>query len=397
MNPNDTDDLLSQPTVPQLGVEEEYQLVDPSTGRLVPACHEVMAEIRGRSGKQDVESEIVHELHLNQIEMASPVCDTLDDARRNITDTRRVIAAAADQTGVRMMSAATNPLPLPEEDDITKKNRYVAMTERYQQLATDLYIFGCHVHVSMPDRDLGVAVINRCRQWLPLLQTFTANSPYWDGRDTGYDSYRRELWMQWPMAGAPPAFEDAAAYDRCVNQLVDATAINDASNVYWDIRLPDKVPTIEFRAADAMCTIDETIGYTGLVRAMVMAAVEDQRRGVKMPEPNDHVIRYAIWFAARYGVEDRTIDPVAGRPTKLQSRVDELWQWIHPSLDISGDTEIVRQFIDSVLRYGNGAKRQRQASGYQSDDPYDQPGDENLRKVVRWAIDQTAPLAENPH
>ena len=109
-----------------------------------------------------------------------------------------------------------------------------------------LFIFGCHVHVSMPDRELGLQVMNRVRPWLPILQAISANSPYWDGTSTGYESYRRELWVQWPMAGIAETFEDLNHFQACVDELIAVGAINDETNLYWDVRLPTKVPTIEF-------------------------------------------------------------------------------------------------------------------------------------------------------
>lgn len=376
--------------VPSIGIEEEYQLVDPATGCLVPSCKKVMKRIR--RGHKPVESEIVHELHLNQIEMASPVCQTLQDARRHLMQTRSVIGKAAIKSGSALVSAASNPMPLPTDDDVTNKKRYRKMTQRYQQIARDLYIFGCHVHVSMPDRDLGVAVINRCRIWLPLLQSLTGNSPYWDGGDTGYDSFRREMWMQWPMAGPPPALASAEQYDQCVSELVAATAIADATNVYWDIRLPDKVPTIEFRAADAMTNLNHTVAYAGLIRGMVMAAIDDQQSGHPLPRCNDHVLRYAIWFAARYGMSKSSIDVVAGKKVLLANQIDALLDWIGPSLKRCGgdDHDRVTAFVRHAQKHGNGATAQRIASGHRPVDDYDQPSTAQFRSVVEWAVKQSA-------
>ena len=348
--------------IPSLGVEEEYQLVDRDTGRLTPDCKTILGRVAGTT-----ESEIQHELHLNQIEMASPVCETLDDARRHLEQCRRVIGAAAGKCGAELASAGTHPMEVPIDDDLAPKERYRAMVERYQTIARDLYIFGCHVHVSMPDRDVGVGVMNRCRVWLPLLQALTANSPFWDGEDTGYDSYRRELWVQWPMAGPPPRFDSAQAYDAAVGRLVDAEAIKDATHVYWDIRLPDKVPPIEFRAADAITDVNDTVGYCGLVRAMVMAATDDHHAGVEVPEVDDAVLRYALWHAARYGTGPRLCDAVAGRPAPMQSLVDRLLEWVGPSLDRSGDGGSVRPFVERTMKHGNGAKIQRDWAGDRRD------------------------------
>src|SRR6056297_2764347 len=251
--------------IPTVGVEEEYQLVDPTSGALMPNCKEVMQSLRTPKRGATPTAEIHHELHLNQIEMASEVCHSLDEVRSVLESTRSRLIRAAKESGCELASAGTNALAVPAEPSLTPKDRYRLMTNRYQMIARDLLIFGCHVHVHMPDRELGVRVMNRCRRWLPVLQAMTANSPFWDGVDTGYASYRRELWAQWPMAGPPPHFSDLTDYQACVDELTRCGAIKDESFLYWDIRLPMKVPTIEFHAADVMTRIEETVGYVGLV------------------------------------------------------------------------------------------------------------------------------------
>ena len=377
---------MTQNETLEIGIEEEYQLVDPESGALRSDCKRVMRAIEG-----DLESEIQHELHLNQIEMASPVCHTLDEARQCLMRVRQTLASAAQRTGAALVSAATNPLPLPVGDDLAPKRRYRSMTEKYQKIARDLYIFGCHVHVSMEDRDLGVRVMNRLRVRLPFLQALTANSPFWDGADTGYDSYRRELWVQWPMAGPPPHFDSAADYDAAVQRLVDATAIEDASNVYWDIRLPDKVPTIEFRAADAMTDVEETLGYAALVRAMVAAAIRDEHAGRGCTPIDDSVLKFALWHAARFGVHDDLIDPVKGLPVSMKDYAEETLQWLGLPGNLPDDDGEAERFVRQTIQRGNGAKRQRAALGHDIASHNGELTDEDARKVVTWAVEATLP------
>ncbi|KAA5539105.1 YbdK family carboxylate-amine ligase [Roseiconus nitratireducens] len=360
-----------------VGIEEEYQLVDPSTGELRANCKDVMRNVR-----RDCGAEIQHELHLNQIEMASPVCQTLDDVREQLRQTRSVLAQAAADSGDALAAAGTNPLPVPEDPNITPKQRYRHMTERYQLIARDLLIFGCHVHVSMPDRGLGLQVMNRSRRWLPLLQAMTANSPYWDGEDTGYASYRHELWTQWPMAGAPPEFKDIDDYRQCVAALVSSGAIADESHIYWDIRLPTKVPTIEFRGADVMTSAEDAVAYVGLVRAIVMTALEDIRREAAAEPVQSTVLSYAIWHAARYGLAETLVDPVSNEQLPAEACCRALLDRLRPALQLAGDEAVVEAFFDRCLRQGTGADRQRNVFNG------------NLSEVVRHVVDQT--LAESP-
>ena len=419
----------SSESLPAIGFEEEYQLVDCENGQLIPNCKAVMGRLFGDASNDDatnrdsngsdsaggdshggnfhgedsteagfggdakqLDGEIQHELHLNQIEMASPICQTLDEVRSYAVSVRTRLAEAAAAVNTSLASAGTNPRAVPHEDNLAPKDRYRNMTERFQQIARDLYIFGCHVHVSMPDRELGVGVMNRCRRWLPLLQSMTANSPYWDTADTGYDSFRRELWVQWPMAGPPVHFAGLADHDAAVQRLVDAGAIPDTSHVYWDIRLPDKVPTIEFRAADAMTEVWETVGYAALVRAMVMAATADVHAGRSTPDAGSAVdpavLRYAMWHAARYGMSDETVDCHAGKCVSTESMIDELKSWVAAPLERTGDGDAVDQFINRIHRHGNGARRQRRVIG--DPDNHDRfPSDTQLRDVVLDCVART--------
>lgn len=347
--------------IPTIGVEEEYQLVDPLSGQLLPNCKDVMRTLRLGNGPEEMSAEIQHELHLNQIEMASGICGSLDEVNETVGKTRRLLARAARTNGCRLASAGTNAMPLPEDDALTPKSRYRAMTERYQQIARDLLIFGCHVHVAIENREHGMGVMNRCRRWLPILQAITANSPYWDGEDTGYASYRRELWAQWPMAGPPPNFESFEDYETCIAALIQCGAIRDESFIYWDIRLPTKVPTIEFRAADAMTSIEETVGYAGLVRAMVMqASLEENARG-SVPQLRPNVLSYAIWHSARYGLSNSLVDVSRNRRLPARELLRETMLELNGILERTPDRQYVDNFVERLLDEGTGADRQRQA------------------------------------
>jgi len=340
--------------LPKIGVEEEYQLVDPQSGGLIPNCKEVMSAIR-----TEPDGEVQHELHLSQIEMASDTCETLADVRESLRNVRGILIAAARRTGAELVAAGTNPMPLPAESDVTPKDRYEQMADRYQQIARELFIFGCHVHVSMPDRGLGIDVMNRSLRWLPLLQAISANSPYWDGKDTGYMSYRRELWTQWPMAGPPPYFQSVGDYQQCIDDLLRCGAVKDESFLYWDIRLPTRIPTIEFRCADVMTSLEETVGFAGLVRGIVTQSISDIRAGTTARPIRTSVLRYAMWQAARFGVGGQLVDPETCDALPVADLVERLRRHVRPALQRSGDAAVVDQFLDGVVRDGCGASKQR--------------------------------------
>ncbi|QDV45578.1 Carboxylate-amine ligase YbdK [Stieleria neptunia] len=361
--------------IPSIGVEEEYQLVDPESGRLLPNCKRVIEQIG-----QQTAAEIQHELHLTQIEMASKVCKTLDEVRQNVRHVRGVLIVASQNTDTALVAAGTNPLPVPASDSFTPKRRYQVMSQRFQQIARDMLIFGCHVHVSIKDRLTGLRVMNRCRRWLPILQALSANSPYWDGEDTGYASYRRELWAQWPMAGPPPHFDDLADYRACVNDLVRSGAIKDESFIYWDIRLPTKVPTIEFRGADVMLSVEETVGYAGLVRAIVMQAMRDIQSNRITRPIRSSLLSYATWHAARYGISEDLVDPLSCEKRPAKAAVLRLLEEVRPALEITGDLQCVHEYVHRLFDRGTGADRQRGAAGPDGD----------VRRIVHHAIGETA-------
>lgn len=370
-----------------VGVEEEYQIVDAETGRLRPDCDSLMAGLAiGAEGDGAEEAaEIHHELHLTQIEMASPVCTTLDQVRSQVAAVRGRLIGAARRVGAELVAAGTNPMPPPGDDDLTPKPRYLSMALQYQQLARRLRIFGCHVHVDMPDRELGVQVMNHARRWLPSLQALTANSPYWEGEDTGYASYRRELWVQWPMAGPPLPFENAADLKQCVNDLVKTGAIEDATRIYWDVRLPERVPTIEFRVMDVMTRIEETVACVGLIRALVERCQRDVLAGVPAPVVRPQVLTVAMWHAARYGIGEELIDAATCQKVSAADHLEELLDFVRDPLEAAGDYGRVRSGVQRMIDLGGGAARQRAMCR-----------EGTLRDVVRRLAEHTAVGAAVP-
>lgn len=367
------------PHVPTVGVEEEYQLVDVTTGRLRPDCKQVMAKIGKQSG-----AEIQHELHLSQIEMASPVCSTLEEVDQRVRAVRKKLVAAAGTSGCLLVAAGTNPLPVVDHDDVTPKPRYTQMTAQFQQIARDMRIFGCHVHVEMPDRELGTEVLNRTRRWLPLLQAISTNSPFLEGEDTGYASYRRELWVQWPLAGPPRHFENHDHYQSIVSQLVKAQAIADETRIYWDIRLPVKTPTIEYRVFDVMTEASHTVAIVAIVRALVMQATLDAKQGVAVAPITRELLVMSLWQAARYGIAEYLILPDEGVKRTASESLDRLLDYIGDMLRVSGDEAAVLKFLDDLRAHGTGADRQRRFAR-----------EHGLEKLVQDLAERTYP-ADRP-
>lgn len=358
-----------------LGVEEEYQIIDPQSRALRPRGARVLKRAQRALG-----DEVQPELHLSQIEAASPVCRSLAEARAELVRMRCEVIVAAERDGNRIAAAGTHPFSHWEDQKITPKERYQGILKDYQVLAHELVIFGCHVHVGLSDRDAGIHVLNRARVWLAPLLALAANSPFWLGADTGYASFRTELWGQWPMAGQPHLFAGREEYDALVRTLIATGSIEDATKIYWDIRLPEKIPTVEFRVADVCLTIDEAVMVAGLVRALARTCCERARKDEPFPAVRPELLRAAHWRAARYGLDGELIDVAAQRSVPAPDLIESLLTFTRPALEAFGDWDEVSALVRRTLRRGNGAARQRAV--------YQKTG--RLEDVVDFIVQETA-------
>ncbi len=339
-----------------IGVEEEYGLVDPVTRQLVPVAARVLARAELAMGDA-----VQNEFKLSQIEMATPVCTTLEEVEREIRAARSRLREAARGAGARLIATGTHPFSAAAEQRTTDKERYRGLSATYRELGRDLVIFGCHVHVGIDDPQSSIAIFDRVRCELIPLLALAANSPFWHGRDTGYASYRTQVWSRWPLAGPPGAFQTRENYERLVEDLVASDCIGDATNLYWDLRPSARFPTLEFRVTDVCATVDEAVAVAGLARALVATCGRDISRGHDAPEVRTERIRVAHWRAARDGLDGTLIDLGTNRSAPAAEILRDFVKRLKPALDDAGDYERVAATVERALRDGNGATRQRRA------------------------------------
>ena len=358
-----------------LGVEEEYQIIDPLTRQLRPREAAVLPDAARALGEQ-----VTTEFHQSQIEIATPVCHTLADVRTQLIRSRRAVIEAAARDGDWIAAAGTHPFSRATAQPVTEKTRYQEMERDFQALAHELVIFGAHVHVSLSDPRVAVSVLSRARHWLTPLLALSANSPFWGGDDTGYASYRTQLWARWPMAGPPLSFSSRAEFDATVQALVTAGAISDPSKIYWDIRLPAKTPTVEFRVADVCASLDDVVLLAGLIRALVRTCYEQAMADAPFTPARQELVRAAHWRAARYGLEGELIDVDAARSVPALELVESLREFVRPALETFGDWDEVATLLEQVLGRGNGAMRQREVFAHQG----------RLEDVVDFLVRETA-------
>ena len=335
--------------VPSFGVEEEFFVVNQD-GKLAARGADIIEN--GGDGPGDLQQELTR----TQAEAATGICETHDQAVRQLVDMRAELAEAAGRRGYRLLPSACPPLPEDDLPTITPSPRYERMAAHFGATARTSLTCGCHVHVAVPDRETGVGVVARVRPWLPVLLTITANSAIADGFDTGYSSWRYQQWSRWPSAGPPPRFTSLAEYEGIVDAWMRAGAILDRGMVYWDVRLSEKQPTIEFRMADVAATPQEAVLLAVLVRGLVTVALADEEPPAQL---SNEVLRGHLWRASRSGLTGRCPDPRTGDLAPTAQLLADLIELTAPALTAAGDLEFAREGLARLVADGSGADRQR--------------------------------------
>ncbi|MFB6518042.1 glutamate--cysteine ligase [Streptomyces sp. NPDC056401] len=341
-----------------VGVEEEYLLLDPTTGLPAPLVEDVRRT--AGLGPLTERGEVQDELLQSQIEVATPVCSSLEEVGGHLLRLRHAVASAAEENGCRIAATGAAPLRGPLPVPVTRTRRYLRMEGEARQLVDEQLICGMHVHVSVPDADTGVAVMNRIRGWLPTLLAMSANSPVWDGRDTGFASWRTIVFGRWPVSGPPPVFDGAADYERRLEALLSTGVIADRGQVYWQARLSDRYPTIEVRCLDVQLRADDAVMFAGIVRALVATAIAEEKAGVPLAVSAPELVQAGNWHAARHGLNRTLMDPF-GVPQSSGDVLCSLVRHIAPALEEAGDVREVTALVHRLLREGTPADRQRRA------------------------------------
>lgn len=340
-----------------MGVEEEYLVVDAETGELVSRSNELLPRAEAAVG-----DEVSPELSMCQIEIGTPICERLSEVGEHLHRLRGELTTAAEPLGLAIAATGTHPFSPWEGQRIDRsKERYARLDDRYQMVARQQVICGCHVHIGIDDPELVIGVMNRVRPWLPVLLALSANSPFWEGQDTGYASFRLELWRSWPTAGIPPVFKDREDYDNLVHTLESIDAIEDPTFLYWQVRPSNRYPTLEFRVLDVCLTVEDAVAIAGLIRALAWNALEDSKADRPSHLPHTEVIEASTWRAARYGVDGLLVSPVTHTVRPAAAVVEELLAASLEGLEAHGDRDHVVEHINRITEYGNGAQRQRRA------------------------------------
>ncbi len=341
-----------------LGVEEELLLVDERTGIPMAVAPQALADTSEPVDPDDgpgVEEEFKQEMLEAQTRPHESTRDLFDE----IVAGRALADRLVRRFGARAVALAMSPMEFVPHP--TREPRYGTMMERYGATARNVLVCGCHVHVGISSREEGVAILDRIRNWLPVILALSANSPFANGDDTGYASYRFAAWHQWQSAGPTEVFGSAAAYEAFERVLVETEVILDHRMIYLDARLPHQQPTVEVRIADVCLDPRDTIVLAAIIRALVDTAVDEWQNQVAPVAVPAAALRLAEWQAALTGAIGRLPHPVHGRGGTAEEAVGALADHVSRALTANGDSELVQSGLKRILENGGGAGLQRQA------------------------------------
>ncbi|WP_258803174.1 carboxylate-amine ligase [Pseudarthrobacter sp. NS4] len=337
------------------GIEEELLLVDPGKGEPVPMAGALL-DLYVRPMDSGSGPVLTAEFQQEMIEVVTPPHPTMASLEADIIAGRAIADRAAQDVGVRAAALGTSPLPCDPHP--VRLRRFAAMAEEYGLTAREQLTCGCHIHVSVASAEEGVAVLDRIRVWLPVLIALSANSPFWHGEDTGYASYRSQVWSRWPTAGPLEILGSPDAYHQLVHDMVSTGVALDEGMIYFDARLSRHYPTVEIRIADVCLRPWNTVLLAGIARGLVETAAREWRAGIEPPAVPTTLLRLAGWKASRWGLRGELLDPHTHRPVPALAVVNSLVHHIHEALEDIGDLQRVEELVDDLLKAGTGAVRQ---------------------------------------
>lgn len=337
---------------PSVGVEEELLLLHPTSGMVTLAAAEVIRECASPG-------RVVAESMRFMVETRTPVCRSLDEVQAGLSTMRRRVAQAAGRHGHLVVASGVPPFGIPEPPPITDQPRYRELGRRFPSAMRTNGICGCHVHVGVADRRVAVEALLRLRPWMPALVALAANSPIWEGQDSGCASRRFGLASRWPTVKPAPAARSVEEYDGLVDRAIASGRALDRRSVYFLARLSPRYPTIEVRVADTCLSVQEAVAYAGLVRALVGTAIDEVAAGRRVVPVRQSLLRQSCWSAARAGLVGTVTDPRTGGQAPAWDLVDALVAQVQPRLGRHGDEARVLSAIERARALGGGADRQR--------------------------------------
>ena len=363
-----------------IGIEEEYQTIDPETRELRSHIH---AEIL-QKGRMSLQERVKAEMHQSVVEVGTGVCKNIKEAKTEVKALRREIIRLAGENGLRVASAATHPFSDWRTQEIHPDERYKNIVEDLQLVARANLIFGLHVHIGIDDRETAIHMMNHARYFLPHILALSTNSPFWLGMNTGLKSYRCKVFDKFPRTNIPDYFPSWGEYENFIKLLIKTNCIDNAKKIWWDIRPHPFFNTIEFRVCDIPMRADETIALAALIQATVAKLYKLYTANQGFRLYRRALIMENKWRAARYGLDGKLIDFGKQKEVPARDLVHEYLEFIDDVVDELDSREQLN-YIHKIVETGSGADRQLRV--------FQETGD--LKKVVDYIIEETeAGLAE---
>jgi carboxylate-amine ligase len=346
---------MSAPKRPSLtiGIEEEYQTVDPETRDL--KSH-ISAEIiqKGRTLLGEV---VKPEMHQSVVEIGTGICANIQEAKAEIRDIRRQIVELARANGLRLSAGGTHPFALWANQEIYPDDRYRIIVEDMKMVARANLIFGLHVHIGVEDRETAIQIMNGARYFLPHILALSSNSPFWMGMDSGLRSYRCKVFDKFPRTQIPDVYSSWSEFENYVDLLIRTKCIDDAKKIWWDIRPHPYFPTLEFRICDMPMRLDETIAIAALCQAIIAKLYKLHEQNLSFRHYSRSLIMENKWRAARYGLEGKLIDFGKQQEVPVRQLIGEIREFVSDVVEELGSQQEIA-YIDRILEEGSGADRQ---------------------------------------
>ena len=357
-----------------LGVEEEFQIIDPETRELRSHVQEMLDE-----GVRVLKERVKPEMHQSVMEIGTGICRTAGEVRRDVCELRSEIVRLAEKSGMKVAAAGTHPFSSWADQLIYPDARYAAIVEEMQLVARANLIFGLHVHVGISDRALALQIMNEARYFLPHLLALSTNSPFWMGRNTGLKSYRTKVFEKFPRTNIPEIFETPAEFDDYVRILVKTNCIDNGKKIWWDVRPHPFFETIEFRVCDVPMRVDETVAIAALIQAICAKLFQLREKNLGWRTYRRALLLENKWRASRYGIEGKLIAFGEEIEVPFHDLAEEMLAFVDDVVDELGSRREI-EGIRWILANGSGADRQLAV--------YRESG-EDLRRVVDFICEET--------
>lgn len=356
-----------------LGVEEEYMVIDPHTRELTSHDQKIV-----ELASQVLQDRVKAEMHQAVVEVGTGICKDVGEAKQEIRQLRKLVSEVAGNLHLKIGAAGTHPFSHWSTQLITPNPRYDEIVNEMQEAARSNLIFGLHVHVGIADKNMAIHIMNSVRYFLPHVYALSSNSPFWEGRNTGFKSFRTKVFDKFPRTGLPDYFNDWDDFKNYINILIKTNCIDNAKKIWWDVRVHPFFDTIEFRICDVPMLVEETMAITAIFQALVVKLYKLRLQNMNFIMYNRALINENKWRASRYGLDGKLID--FGKQIELDTRslIVELLEFVDDVVDDLGSRESIN-YVHTILKNGTGADRQLKV--------YQQTG--KMESVVDYITEQT--------